>query len=168
MAGATMTFQFEHKQFTDALERLTLNPARRTGLLRAIGVGLQHTTMQRFETATDPQGHRWAALRPAYAMYKQGPGILREAGMRGGLQGSITFSTSGNSVIVGSNKIYAAVHQFGAVIVPVHAKALRFFYGPHLQIRQSVTIPARPYLGFGVEDEHVVLDAIDVLLPGGR
>ena len=164
----SIQFQFQHAEFTAALERLTLTPARVTGLMRAIGVGLQHTTMQRFETATTPVGSHWQALNPAYAAVKRGPGILRVAGMRGGLQGSITFATSGASVTIGSNKIYAGVHQFGAVIRPKKGKALVFRMGGGLVFARQVRIPPRPYLGFGAEDELVVLDALDVLLPGGR
>lgn len=169
MPGAKIEFTFDGKQFTAALDRMKLTPARVTGIMRAIGVGLQHTTMDRFETATTPVGSHWQALRPWYAAIKRGPGILREAGRRGGLQGSITFRTSGATVEIGSNKVYAGVHQFGAVIRPVRAKALRIpIGGGAFAFAKRVVIPPRPYLGFGPEDELVVLDALDVLLPGGR
>ena len=165
MAGARITATLDDVQFRVALNRLAAVGRNPTPVLRAIGVGLQHVTIERFETARDPTGKGWKPLTPLYARYKIGPGILREAGMRGGLQGSITFATAGKSVIVGSNKIYAAVHQFGATIVPVRAKYLRFFYGPHLQLRKAVTIPARPYLGFGAADREAVLDVLHTLLP---
>ena len=165
MAGVRITATLDDAQFREALDRLAAFGRNPTPILRAIGVGLQHATIDRFEQARDPEGKRWKPLTPMYAKYKRGPGILREAGMRGGLQGSITFATSGKSVIVGSNKIYAAVHQFGATIVPVRAKALRFFYGPHLQLRKSVFIPARPYLGFGAADREAVIDVLEALLP---
>ena len=168
MAGASITFEFRDAQFRAALARLALDPARKTGLLRAIGVGLQHATQDRFDTATTPAGSHWQALSPAYAAVKKGPGILREAGMRGGLQGSITFATSDNSVIVGSNKVYAAIHQFGGTIRPKAGGRLVFRLGARTVFARSVTIPPRPYLGFGREDELAVLDAVDVLLPGGR
>ena len=170
--GVRVEFAFEHEEFTAALTRMTLTPARKTGLLRAIGVGLQHTTRDRFQTGTDPAGQRWRALNPAYAAGRRYPDlpILQQAGDRGGLRGSISFRTdaAASTVTVGSNKVYAAVHQFGAVITPKAAPALVFRLGGRLVHAKRVTIPARPYLGFGREDELVVLDAVDVLLPGGR
>lgn len=52
----------------------------------------------------------------------------------------------------GSNKIYAAVHRFGAVIRPKTAEAVRFRLASGLVRARSVTIPARPYLGLSAED----------------
>ena len=166
--GVKIEFTFEHKQFSDALAGMVLTPARKLGLLRAIGVGLRDTTQARFASETDPQGHRWAALSPAYAADK--PAGLRILSRSGQLQASLTFSADAvaSTVTVGSNKVYAAVHQFGAVIQPKQAKALVFRLGGRLVHAKRVTIRARPYLGFGPEDELVVLDALNVLLPGGR
>lgn len=51
------------------------------------------------------------------------------------------------AMAVGSGMIYARIHEYGGVIVPVHAQKLVF---PHkdggLAFVDSVTIPARPYL----------------------
>lgn len=169
LSGARIFFEFRHEAFTAALARLDIsNPARRRGLLRAIGVGLQHTTRDRFERGADPQGRGWAPLHPAYAAARRPMPILQQMGDSGGLKGSITFQTASHQVAVGSNKVYAAIHQFGGVIRPNTAKALAFQLGGHLVRARRVTIPARPYLGFGRADEEAVLDAVDVLLPGGR
>jgi phage gpG-like protein len=69
----------------------------------------------------------------------------------GRLRGSITHSVriSGNKVIgtIGSNVVYARIHELGGVIRPVRAKALHFVIpGVGHRTAQSVTIPARPYL----------------------
>ena len=169
MTGARISFEFRHEAFTRALAQLDIsNPARRQGLLRAIGVGLQHTTRDRFDSGRDPQGKPWAPLNPAYAASRRPMPILQQLGDSGGLKGSITFATGANQVAVGSNKVYAAIQQFGGVIRPKTARALAFRMGGHLILARSVTIPARPYLGFGAADEEVVSEAIDVLLPGGR
>ena len=47
-------------------------------------------------------------------------------------------------------KKYAPVHEFGAVITPVRAKALRFTIEGKTIFAKSVHIPARPYLRPGV------------------
>jgi len=79
--------------------------------------------------------------------------------------GSITHRASQDSVEVGTNKIHAAVHQFGATIVPTQAEHLRFMLGGRLVKADSVTIPARPYVGVSAEDgrmiEETVVDALD-------
>jgi phage virion morphogenesis protein len=139
------------------LQRIGHDPAP---LLRAIGVGLVETTQRRFEMAQDPHGRPWAPLLPAYAAIKRGPGILRGAGMRGGLMGSITFATSAHSVRIGSNKVYAAIHQFGGTIKPVRARRLVFHLGKRVVFARQVQIPARPYLGFGPAERLVIEEAI--------
>ena len=64
---------------------------------------------------------------------------------------------------MGSNKPYAAVHQFGATIRPVRAKflTLRTRQGEVWGFAKEVTIPARPYLGLSAEDRRAVLDIVE-------
>ena len=160
--GAQIRFTLDDKAFTAALERA--GGVMRTGWVRAIGAGLVEVTQARFESESEPLGGKWQALNPAYAMIKRGPGILRASLV---LQRYITFATAGNQVTVGSNRIYAAVHQFGATIRPKNARALVFRLGragprggksSGLVHAKSVTIPARPYLGFGPKDQREVLE----------
>lgn len=133
-------------------------------LLRAIGVGLVSNTQDRFDQARDPQGNAWEPVKDPWASLKKGPGILRESGMRGGLQGSITMDVAGDELMVGSNKIYAGVHQFGAVISARNVPFLIFRTpdGVAFGAARQVRIPARPYLGIGREDEETVLDVTEV------
>jgi len=63
--------------------------------------------------------------------------VLVRHGMAGGLMGSVTYVASAVDVVVGTNKVYAAIHQFGG-------KAGR---------GKKVEIPARPYLV--VQDEDI-------------
>jgi phage virion morphogenesis protein len=153
VTGVTATFSFDDSAVRVAIDGLRKMAAEPAALLGAMGVGLVRSVQNRFDAGTDPDGNDWAPLRPDYAADKKGPGILRELGMRGGLQGSITAAVDGTELKVGSNKIYAAVHQFGATIVPVHAKSLVFTIGGRVIRVQSVTIPARPYLGLSHDDE---------------
>ena len=150
MTGITATLDISHA--LPGLRSAAAGLQHPTPLLRQIGAYLVHSTQARFNAGIDPQGSPWKPLLPAYAAVKSGSNILIGSGMSGGLQGSIIFDTGQNSVVWGSNKVYAAVHQFGAVIRPVKAKALRFFLGSSLVIARQVTIPARPYLGISTED----------------
>jgi len=173
MAGVTFTARFEDAQVRRAIVALTVLE-RGDGILRAIGVGLARNVRERFDQGVDPDGRPWAALHPLYAPLKRGPGILRESAMRGGLQGSISSDVRGRAVVVGSNKIYAAVHQFGATIRPRNAPALVFRLATGQMVKtkrgarpesalvfaQSVTIPARPYLGLSARDADTIREVV--------
>ena len=50
-----------------------------------------------------------------------------------------------STVSVGSDRIYARIHQLGGVIRPKGKKALKFTVGGKTLFRKKVTIPARPY-----------------------
>lgn len=131
-----------------------------TPLMGAIGTGLVSIRHDRFQRGSGPGGEAWAPLNPAYAAIKRGPGILRESGMRGGLMGSITRRASNDSVEVGTNKIYGAVHQFGATIRPVRAEKLRFRLMQGLVSADEVTIPARRYMDIDQDDEMLILETV--------
>jgi len=168
MAGASITLTIDDSQVQRALRGIAAIGRSPAQLLGAISVGLVRNTQDRFDEETAPDGSRWVALNPLYASGKRRPGILRESGMSGGLQDSISGEVQGHSVIVGSNKIYAAVHQFGATITPRGAKALHFMMGGQKIVARSVTIPARPYLGLSARDEETIQeaaeDALDAVL----
>lgn len=63
------------------------------------------------------------------------------------LRGSIIVDPRSNSVAVGSNLVYARIHQFGGVIRPKKGNCLCIPVADGKIIKvKSVTIPARPYL----------------------
>ena len=68
-----------------------------------------------------------------------------------------------NDVVIGSNKIYAAVHQFGATITPKSGQYLTFWMGGRLVKARSVTIPARPYLGISDDDSKIMMNEVGML-----
>lgn len=74
----------------------------------------------------------------------------------GRLRSSVHFKTArrGSKVTaqVGTDVVYGAVHEFGAKIVPSHAKFLKFQVKPgEWRTAKSVTIPARPWLSPAVK-----------------
>jgi phage virion morphogenesis protein len=165
MTGARISFTLDDRDFSRRVTQL--GGALHTTIPRAIGAGLVGVTQQRFETETEPLGGRWQKLNPAYAMIQGGGGILKVSGL---LNRTITSETTGSDILIGSNRIYAAVQQFGATIVPVSARVLAFkmgFLGKRggikkgLVFARSVHIPARPYLGFGPKDYRETLDVLD-------
>jgi phage virion morphogenesis protein len=156
-----MTASLDDREFQQALSRLAGLMTNPTPLLRAIGAGLVATTDARFSSGTDPWGRSWTPLNPAYAAAKRNSQILVESTA---LVRSVNFQTEGREVAVGSPLIYAGVHQTGATIKPVRAKALAFKLGGQFVRARSVFIPARPYLGMGPADIAAVELAAEVVL----
>jgi phage virion morphogenesis protein len=160
MTGARITLGIDDKAAMESLRRLRGMAVWPMPLLRAIGVGMVRDTDQRLGGSVGPDYQAWPALNPAYAALKRGGGMLRESGQRGGLAGSLTFQVSSGAVEWGSDKIYAAIHQFGGVIVPKNGRALVFKLGGNWVRAKKVTIPARPYLGFGRDEQGTVEDVV--------
>lgn len=157
----SVTFSFDWAAASSAFQRLQHAMADTTPITRAIGVGLVTSTQDRFDDQVAPDGSAWAPLNPTYAAGKRGAGILRESAMRGGLQGSITYRAGRTEVQVGSNKIYAGVHQGGAVITAKNSPFLVFKMGGRLVKTRSVTIPARPFVGISSDDQVMILDVVE-------
>ena len=122
-----------------ALGRLAALGREPRKFLAAVGDEMIDRTQARIEAGMTPDGEAFAPLDPLYAIRKKGPGILRESGM---LFGTLNTQMAGNTLIWGSDRPYAAVHQFGAVI-------------------RGRDIPARPYLGFNAEDQAVVRETLE-------
>lgn len=160
MSGATLETRVVGGAATRAFRQLAGMMRDTTPVMRAIGTGLVEGTHTRFGQGVDPDGNAWAPLNPVYAAGKRGNGILRESGMSGGLMGSITFAAGRDQVRVGTNKIYAAIHQFGGTIRPVSASHLVFPMGGGYATVESVTIPARPFLGVSQQDVRMMEELI--------
>lgn len=164
MTGATLTVEFRDAQITGAFARLRFALGRPEELTQPIGMRLRDNAQDRFAGERAPDGTPWAPLNPLYAEVKRGPGILRGPDWsRSGLNNSLTYQAAGWEVAIGSNKVYAAIHQFGGTIRPVRAKVLvmRTAGGRVWGTAKSVTIPARPYLGLSAEDARDVLDIVE-------
>lgn len=164
MTGARINFKLDDRDFQAAVTKF--GGVLRSGTLKAVGMALVTTADARFQDKREPFGATWAPLLPAYALIKRGSRILFA---RGKLVESLTYQVQGSTVMVGSPLIYAAVHQFGAVITAKNAPALAFQLGVrgakggikrafvHVQ---KVRIPARPYLGFGPNDQRAVMEVL--------
>lgn len=125
-------------------------------MMDEIGSMLVASTQARFESGRGPGGEPWKDTH-------RGGQILTDSGR---LRDSITHQASGAEVRVGSNVIYAAVHQFGATIKPKSARALAFNIGSQLIFARQVTIPARPYLGVDAGDEAEIGAIVEDYLRG--
>lgn len=155
----------------DALGRIADIGRDPSGVLRALGAGVVRHTKWRMEAGVDPRGVRWdsyAPLNPFYASSKEGAGILLgRGGMASGLAGSLTSAVHGNVLVWGSNKVYSRIHQLGGIIQPKNKRQLSFRMGwggdgkPLWWHRDSVEIPARPYLGFTAQDRQFLVEELE-------
>jgi phage virion morphogenesis protein len=154
---AQFSVTFDDAQVQAGLARLSALVANPGPLLAILGERLVMSARERFDTNVSPDGAAWPALNPAYAEIRRpGPMLVQS----GALRDSVHAEVAGSVVRVGSGMIYAAVHQFGAVIRPTQARALAFRMGANngLFLLQKVRIPARPYLGISATDEAAIIE----------
>lgn len=127
-----------------ALVGLQLRAANLREPLAEIGAMLLTSTQDRFEKEQGPDGSPWAPL-----VAPVGRPILRDT-VR--LFQSLTYAVGRNQVEVGSNVVYARIHQLGGQTGRGHA----------------AEIPARPYLGMSDDDEREALEIVNDYLKGDR
>lgn len=153
MAGTRLSVDFDATSATASLNGLLGAIDKPAPLLAELGEYVLRTTRARFSTQTAPDGTAWAALQPWYQREKR-RNKNRVLTLNGYLRGQMAVQVGERSVQVGSNLVYAAVHQFGATIRPTNVKMLHF--GGH--VAKSVTIPARPYLGLSDTDQNEIVE----------
>lgn len=131
---------------------LAAHLADMTPLMDAVGLYLVGSAIERFGSESAPDGTPW---KPSRRAQQEGGQTLS---LTGRLRSSLTRRAGAAEVVVGSNVVYAGIHQFGGVIEPVDAKALHFVIGGRHIIVQRVTMPARPFLGINADDINEIAD----------
>ncbi len=126
-----------------------------TELADSIGMRLTSSAEQRLtQTNVAPDGTPWPTSARTRA---RGGKVQADSGH---LAATLTHGVGmgGGSVVVGSNKPYAAMRQFGGTIRPKRAGGFLVFTtidesGEEVKIfAREVTHPARPYLGISDDD----------------
>ena len=150
-----------------ALNRLLQSGRNLSPVLKDIGEHLLDSTQQRFARQTAPDGSLWQALSPQYqsAKKRNENKILM---LDGHLSGTLRWQVSGNTLLFGSDRVYAAIHQFGGktrahTIRPRSKKALAWPGGKHPVKKvehPGSDIPARPFLGLSADDERDIVDIV--------
>lgn len=147
----------------DRIDRVAQRPG---DIMAAIAAHLVMSTQRHFETETGPSG-KWAPLSPRTAAKRIGrrrrgsDNILRVSNR---LYSSVTGESSETEAAVGTNAIYAAIHQLGGTIQKatrtqdIHlstAKGRKRFVRASAKRKRSmtvnvgahtITIPPRPFL----------------------
>jgi len=139
--------KIEAEKLQKALEEVVAKSLDRRPLMRKLAGIMHGAVKQNFEEEGRP---KWVPLSPKTikAREKKGywPGyILQQIGR---LKSSISMYSDNDCAMVGTNVIYAAIHQFGG-------KAGR---------GRKVTIPARPFLKLTDEDLEKILQTVEEYL----
>lgn len=150
-----------------AISRLREKAQDTTPIMRRCADVLAGAAEDAFDDEADPvTGARWQPLAASTAVARTAAGhagkILQ---LTGSLASSLERDFGRNYAVVGTNKEYAAAHQFGATTKPhvIRARNGKALKIPGVGFRRSVnhpgsTIPARPFLGIGPDDEKDLLD----------
>jgi len=165
-SGVRITVEIDTAEVRDVFARLSRLVRDFRPVMEEIGSYLVSSTLIRFEDQKGPDGRPW---KPSERARRQGGQTLRDTGR---LMQSITYRASRRQVEVGTNVIYAPVHQFGAEIRPVRAKWLRFPEpgtdpdradrdNPHWRFAKRVYIPPRPFLGVDDDDRAEVVAIVE-------
>ena len=166
MSGAAIRIDVDDALVQKALKRLRRRMKDLTPVFDEIGRRLMTSTDMRFKTGTGPDGVPWKRSRAADE--RGFPGSVSRRGLTlvdtGRLRQSINRQASKDEVLVGTNVVYAAIHQFGGktparTIRPKSRKAL-FWPGarhPVASVRHPGSkVPARPFLGVSSGDERAI------------
>jgi len=155
MAGPGFTIEIDDSRLKTILKKLdkkvrNLKPAfEEIGELLVTSITKNFEVGGRYSVPGTWRGgsNKWQPLSPATLKRKRGNKILIETT---NLLNSINWQADIDSVEVGSNRVYAAIHQFGG-------KAGR---------GRKVTIPARPYLVVQQENLDEITDILGDYLLG--
>ena len=139
----SIEIKVDDKEIQQLLKKLISKTANLRPLMKNITAIMMDSTEENFEKEGRPE--RWNSLAKTTIKQriKKGywPGRILQT--QGDLAASITSKYDENSAIVGTNKVYASIHQFGG-------DAGR---------NKKVKIPTRPYLKLTDEDLNQILEA---------
>lgn len=177
MTGARITIAIEDGGLAALFTRLRAAGADLGAAMEDIAGDLEETTRRRFESGTGPGGIAWT---PSARAKKAGGKTLIDSGQ---LLASIVSRSSATEAEAGTNKEYAALHQFGGTVDRpartvttyrrVAGKMDRFrdwrfvkkgkanYAEDHAVAGHKAVYPARPFLGIDDAGERRIVGIIE-------
>ena len=169
MAGATI--EFEDRKALAAIGAAVAVLRSPDRMFRDMGEALLIIHRKRFRAQTSPDGEKWQALSPAYQRRKK-KNRDRVLVLDGYLRSTLRYQVEGGDLLFGSDRKYAAIHQFGGDIQQKGREHSLFFkqrksgkvgkrfvkkeksnFEQRVKIAaHTITMPARPFLGIGLAD----------------
>lgn len=172
-----ITVEVQDKEVMAALSRLAGSVSNMKPALSEIGNTIKESTRLRIASGKQsPDGAPWKpwARSTAATRRKSGKGELMRFNSM--LLNSINYRAAENSVEIGTNVKYAAIHQFGGDIQQnAHTRLgssrrkrtasgrwskKRVSVSQHARGAYSIHIPARPFLGISGADKTGILKAL--------
>ncbi len=147
--------------FDKAVANAAKKLANSKALMASVGEALVSGTIRRFNDEESPKGEKWEKSGRAIA---EGGQTLSDTAH---LRKSIDFAATPTKVMVGSNLLYARIHQLGGSIKPKKGEALKYKgkNGKDVFIKE-VNMPARPYLGVSKADMDEVRATMAAFIKG--
>lgn len=145
-------YKFSDDAIQASIQRLQELGTDMAPITRGIAAVLASEADDAFQKEAAPTtGEKWQQLTPNYAAQLAARGLTGKMLNRsmGGLAMSLTTDFDAVSAAIGSNKVYAAIHQFGGTPDMPNAPA---------------AIPARPYMGLSQNGISDIIDIINITL----
>lgn len=165
MKSGGISIQVNDSEVRSLLDRMAGRMADTTPMMRIIGETVRTSVERNFAADGRP---RWEVSGRAASDGGQ------TLSLTGRLRRSFTVAAGNGWAAVGTNVLYAAIHQFGGktrphTIEPRNKKALRTPYGIFRRVHHPGSrIPARPFLMVQPEDWTEIRAAINDYLTGSR
>jgi len=140
VSGLNLKFEYSDFGMSRKFQQLAARYSDMTPLMDRLGRSIHDQTVARFTSNIGPDGNAWPPSERVLQAQGQAKTLVKSAA----LKQSLTWEPSARAVQIGTNVIYAAIHQAGGQA------------GRGL----SVTLPARPYLGLSAEDERDNMDIV--------
>lgn len=160
--GATIRLEGDVQALLQKMKNLSHTNI--SGTLASIGQGLRTSTIERFREERSPEGNKWESSIRAN---QTGDKTLTDTAV---LRNSIKVKVSESGIVVGTNDIRAATHQFGdtRTIRAKRDKYLRFqINGSWVSTpRVKVKIPKRPFLGVSDTDQAEIRQELETAVFG--
>lgn len=170
MSGVSITI--DTVNLRASLDKLQGRMSHLQPLFEGIGQAVVSETTERFRDEVAPDGSRW---QPSQRAINSGGKTLTH---RGHLRDSISYRAEAEGVTVGTNRVYAAIHQFGfsgVQSVPAHSRRILQAFGKPLDKPRTVQVKAhgrrmnlvaRPFLGVGERERAAIESEILTHLDG--
>jgi phage virion morphogenesis protein len=153
-----VTYKFDASEVIEGLRKLLERGSSLAPALRSFGETLLSSHRERFSQQVSPDGKAWAPLSSAYRAEKRrnADKILT---LDGYLRGTLRYQADDTSLQFGTDRIYAAVQQFGAKRgeLGTTRRGAPIPWGD---------IPARPFIGLSDADSEAGMRILRDYLAG--
>ncbi|MGB0747181.1 MAG: phage virion morphogenesis protein [Magnetospiraceae bacterium] len=144
------SIKIDDTEVRGALGKMIAGAGDLSAPMREVASYGETSTRERFLTNIGPDGKAWV---PSHRARATGGKTLFQ---HGHLQDSLHSRSGRDFAEWGTNKIYARVHQFGAIIRAKAGGFLHFKGSKGWAKVRSVTLPARPFLGLSAVDKEEI------------